>query len=71
MALVFPKRDAEARIFLDGNPAIGSVHVIWTDICGVTRGKILRRDEVVPAWRDGRFLPISALVLDVTGQDVP
>ncbi len=71
MALVFPQRDAEARIFLDANPDIKSVHVIWTDICGVARGKILRRDEVVPAWRDGRFMPISALVLDVTGQDVP
>jgi glutamine synthetase len=40
-------------------------------MCGVARGKILRRDEVVPAWKDGRFMPISALVLDVTGQDVP
>ena len=71
MALVFPKRDAEAHAFLDTNPDIRSIHVIWTDICGVARGKILRRDEVVPAWRDGRFMPISALVLDVTGQDVP
>jgi glutamine synthetase len=26
---------------------------------------------VVPAWNDGRFFPISALVLDATGQDVP
>jgi glutamine synthetase len=44
---------------------------VWTDICGVARGKILRRDEVEPAWKDGRFLPISALVLDTSGQDVP
>ncbi len=71
MTLVFPKRDAEARAFLEANPDIQSVHVVWTDICGVARGKILRRDEVVPAWKDGRFMPISALVLDVTGQDVP
>jgi glutamine synthetase len=71
MTVVFPKRDAEARAFLDANPDIESVHIVWTDICGVARGKVLRRDEVVPAWRDGRFLPISALVLDVTGQDVP
>ena len=47
------------------------MHVVWTDLCGVQRGKILRRDELVPAWKIGRFLPISALVLDVTGQDVP
>jgi glutamine synthetase len=71
MTLVFPKRDAEARAFLNANPDIASIHIVWTDICGVARGKILRRDELVPAWKDGRFMPISALVLDVTGQDVP
>lgn len=71
MSLVFPRREAEAQAFLDGNPDIESVHVVWTDLCGVARGKVLRRDEAVPAWKDGRFLPISALALDVTGQDVP
>ncbi len=71
MTLVFPRRDAEAQAFLDANPDIETVHVVWTDLCGVARGKVLRRDEVVPAWKDGRFMPISALVLDVTGQDVP
>ena len=71
MSIVFPRREAEAHAFLDANPDITSIHVIWTDICGVARGKILRRDELVPAWKDGRFMPISALVLDITGQDVP
>jgi glutamine synthetase len=71
MALVFPRREAEAQRFLDANPDIDTVQVVWTDLCGVARGKVLRRDEVVPAWKDGRFMPISALVLDVTGQDVP
>ena len=71
MPVVFPRREAEAHAFLDANPDITSIHVIWTDICGVARGKILRRDELVPAWKDGRFMPISALVLDITGQDVP
>jgi glutamine synthetase len=71
MAPVIPRREAEAHAFLDAHPDIASVHVVWTDICGVARGKILRRDETVAAWKDGRFLPISALVLDVTGQDVP
>ena len=71
MTFVTPKREAEAQSFLDANPDIESFHLIWTDLCGVQRGKILRRDELVPAWRDGRFLPISAMVLDVTGQDVP
>jgi glutamine synthetase len=71
MAFVTPKRGPEAHAFLEANPDIQSVHVVWTDMCGVQRGKVLRRDEVVPAWNDGRFLPISALVLDTTGQDVP
>jgi glutamine synthetase len=71
MSIVFPRREAEAHAFLDANSDITSIHVIWTDICGVARGKILRRDELIPAWKDGRFMPISALVLDITGQDVP
>ena len=71
MTVITPGRQAEAQSFLDANPAIESFHLIWTDLVGIQRGKILRRDELVPAWRDGRFLPISALVLDATGQDVP
>ena len=71
MSLVFPRREAEAVAFLEKNPDIASIQVIWTDMCGVARGKVLRRDELVPAWKDGRFMPISALVLDITGQDVP
>ena len=71
MTLVTPHREAEAQKFLDANPDVDTVQVVWTDLCGVARGKVLRRDEVVPAWKDGRFMPISALVLDVTGQDVP
>ena len=62
MAIVTPRLGAEAQAFLNKNPDVVSVHVIWTDMCGVIRGKILRRDEVVPAWNDGRFMPISALV---------
>lgn len=65
-----PELGAQASAFLAHHPDIRSVHVIWTDLCGVQRGKILRRDEVVPAWNDGRFFPISALALDITGQDV-
>lgn len=71
MTVITPQRQSEAQAFLDANPGIESFHLIWTDLCGIQRGKILRRDELVPAWRDGRFLPISALVLDATGQDVP
>ncbi|MGE3874313.1 MAG: glutamine synthetase family protein [Parvibaculaceae bacterium] len=71
MTVITPGRQSQAQSFLDANPSIESFHLIWTDLVGIQRGKILRRDELVPAWRDGRFLPISALVLDATGQDVP
>ena len=71
MTVITPGRHPEAQDFLDANPSIESFHLIWTDLVGVQRGKILRRDELVPAWRDGRFFPISAMVLDATGQDVP
>jgi len=69
--LVAPRCDDEAQAFLAANDQVASIHVLWTDMCGVQRGKYLRRDELVPAWRDGRFFPISALALDITGQDVP
>jgi glutamine synthetase len=71
MTMVAPRRGREAQEFLDAHPDIRGMHIVWTDMCGVQRGKILRRDEVVPAWDMGRFFPISALVFDVTGQDVP
>ena len=71
MTVITPQRHSEAQGFLDAHPGIESFHLIWTDLVGIQRGKILRRDELVPAWRDGRFLPISALVLDATGQDIP
>src|SRR6476661_6090633 len=71
MKIITPQCETEATAFLASNAEVASVHLVWTDLCGVQRGKILRRDEVVPAWRDGRFFPISAMVLDVTGQDIP
>ncbi len=69
--MVTPRLGQTAGHFLADNPDVRGIHLVWTDLCGVQRGKILRRDELVPAWQDGRFFPISALVLDVTGQDVP
>jgi glutamine synthetase len=70
-SMVTPRRGNEAAGFLAANPHVESIHIVWTDMCGVQRGKFLRRDELEPAWRDGRFFPISALVLDITGQDIP
>jgi glutamine synthetase len=69
--LVTPGLGVVAERYLAMNPEVSGIHLVWTDLCGVQRGKILRREELAAAWQDGRFFPISALALDVTGQDVP
>ncbi len=68
----FPQDEAvaEARAFLDAHPETESFHLILTDLCGVQRGKHLRRAELMGAYEAGRFLPGSILSLDVTGADV-
>ena len=71
MSIIVPNRALEAEAFLSKFPDIRSFHLMWTDLGGVQRGKLLRRDDLAAAWKDGRYLPISAMVLDVTGQDVP
>ena len=42
--MVTPRLGAEAETFLRANPDVQSVQVIWTDLCGVIRGKVLRRE---------------------------
>jgi glutamine synthetase len=64
-------RAEEARRFLSEHPEINHVAIIVTDNCGVQRGKLLTRDELVGVYEKGRYLPGSFRVLDVTGQDVP
>jgi glutamine synthetase len=59
----------EARRFLEANPQIQFVEVIFTALSGVPRGKRLRRHELMAVYEQGRFLPGSILVCDVTGQD--
>ena len=66
----FPSALGEAEAFLVANPQVQSFHLIFTDLCGVQRGKHLRREEVIAAYRNGRFMPGSILSLDVTGRDV-
>ena len=66
----FPSALAEAESFLAANPKVQSFHLIFTDLCGVQRGKHLRREEVIAAYRNGRFMPGSILSLDMTGRDV-
>ena len=60
---------SEAMAFLDANPQIAFVEVMFTGMSGVPRGKRIRRHELLPVYDNGRFLPVSILVADITGQD--
>ncbi len=62
---------AEARAFLEANPDIAFVELIFTNMSGVPRGKRLRRHEIEAVFGYGRFLPGSILVCDITGEDCP
>ncbi|GGE05939.1 glutamate--putrescine ligase [Gemmobacter megaterium] len=61
---------AEAEAFLAANPDIEAVDIVLHDANGIGRGKIIRRHELVPFYRNGRHLPISILGLDICGEDV-
>lgn len=61
---------AEARAFLDANPQIAFVEIVFTGMNGVSRGKRLRRHELVGVYEQGRFMPSSTLIADITGRDV-
>ena len=61
---------AEAEAWLAAHPETEAFHAFLTDISGVQRGKVLRREELVRAFADGRPLPGSILGLDITGADV-
>jgi len=61
---------AELDAFLAANPHVETFDLFYTNLSGVGRGKRLRRHEMAGAYRDGRFLPGSVLVVDITGLDV-
>ncbi len=60
---------AEAEAFFAANPHIDAVDMIFTNMCGVPRGKRLRQHEVLAVYDSGRFLPESIVVVDITGRD--
>lgn len=60
----------EARAFLDAHPGVQFFEIVFTALSGVPRGKRLRRHELMAVYEQGRFLPGSVLVCDVTGRDV-
>ena len=64
------KLAGEAQAFLDANTDVSHISMMWTDLCGVLRGKLLTREELVPAYRSGRYFPGSMMSIDVTGRDV-
>jgi glutamine synthetase len=61
---------AEAHQFLAAHPELKRIAMIFTDLSGVARGKLLTRDEVITAYSQGRFYPGSMTSVDVTGRDV-
>lgn len=60
----------EVKAFLDKHPEIQFFEIVFTNMAGVPRGKRLRRHEIEAVYAQGRFLPGSILVNDITGQDV-
>ncbi|EKV30006.1 glutamine synthetase family protein [Caenispirillum salinarum AK4] len=60
----------EARDFLAANPDIRRVHLLFTDMTGVFRGKAIQAHELEAAYRTGRPLPTSTLAMTVRGVDV-
>jgi glutamine synthetase len=60
----------EAHDFLLAHPQVRNIEVVLTNMSGVPRGKNIRRDELVALYEQGRFLPGSILIADITGQDV-
>lgn len=68
-----PPRDVlaqEAKAFLDANPDIHQFALLFTDLPGVQRGKLLTRAELMAAWEKGRYFPGSNMSMDITGRDV-
>lgn len=61
---------AEAEAFLAAHPEIEAVDLVLHDSNGIGRGKIIRRHELLPFYKNGRHLPISILGLDICGEDV-
>lgn len=60
----------EAEAFLAAHPDVVQFECLLTDCSGVQRGKLLRRAELIGAYRAGRPLPCSVLSLDIKGADV-
>lgn len=59
----------EALDFLDAHPDVNSFELYLIDANGVPRGKLLRREELLAVYEQGRPLPSSILGLTIHGED--
>jgi glutamine synthetase len=62
---------AELAAFLAAHPGMRFCELIFTGMSGVPRGKRLRIHELAAVYEQGRMLPVSIQVADITGEDVP
>ncbi len=60
----------EARDFLQKNPDIKTINIMISDLNGVLRGKMIRPNELLAIYENGRALPSSMLALTMRGEDV-
>lgn len=58
---------AEAEAFLQKHPEIEAFDIVLHDSNGVGRGKIIRRNELIPFYTSGRHMPVSVMGLDICG----
>ena len=61
---------AEFAAFTALHPQVEFFEFFYTNLSGVPRGKRLRRHEAEAAYADGRPMPGSVLVVDITGLDI-
>ncbi len=61
---------AEAEAFLQKHPEIEAFDIVLHDSNGVGRGKVIRRNELIPFYASGRHIPVSIMGLDICGEDV-
>jgi glutamine synthetase len=60
---------AEAESFLNANPQIKYIDIIYTPLTDVPRGKRIRAHELKTVYNHGRYLPGSIAVVDTMGAD--
>jgi glutamine synthetase len=60
----------EAEAFLNANPRVAWIDIVLFDINGMSRGKRVRRGDLIGVVKNGLFLPASVYVLDPRGNSI-